>query len=171
MSDMPFIHDPYLTPIEGEGFQHYHDRPTFGASPDASADCSMVPGSNFLIAGSPAGSSVPYMPVQEMGRTPIQILPPQTTPVACSECGTTGAAVYYLKRTRGLYALLCFQNGRGCWERTIHTCCSFVTGQGSVCTLQAEFEVVDSNGNRLATPCAGHLVMVLPSAQSTVHRL
>lgn len=84
-----------------------------------------------------------------------------STPLLCTECKTDQASTYYLKRRRGLYSLLCFQNGRGCWERSGRTNCSYVDNFGAECTNLAEYEIVSLDGRSSNCTCLGHIPYTL----------
>lgn len=86
------------------------------------------------------------------------------TPLVCTDCGcdTSQVSLFYLKRRRGLYALLCFRQGAGCWERSSKTLCRFVDENQAQCTNLADREIVygrDSSARTLA--CTEHVGKML----------
>jgi hypothetical protein len=83
------------------------------------------------------------------------------TPLACSSCFRTGAETYYLKRNSGKYAVLCFDKGFGCWEKSSRTCCSYTDQHQAQCEELAEFEVVYGNTLSRRGVCAVHVGAVL----------
>jgi hypothetical protein len=108
-----------------------------------------------------------------MEHKPIDILTSAGTPLICTSCGTFTAQAFYLRRQRGLYALLCFRNGEGCWERSSRGPCSFVDEYQAQCTLLAEYEIVSLSGETSRQCCVGHIpaLMAPGSPGQTVYPL
>ena len=71
----------------------------------------------------------------------IKIIPSHGTTVACTKCARLNAPAYYLKRSHGRYAVLCFDNGQGCWERSSNSLCSYVDQTDTQCMDMAEWVV------------------------------
>lgn len=69
------------------------------------------------------------------------IRPSYGTTVSCTRCGRLDASAYYLKHSHGKYALLCFDGGNGCWERSAHSNCSYVDPHTTQCLDLAEWVV------------------------------
>lgn len=89
------------------------------------------------------------------------------TPLACTSCHRMGMPVYYLKRCNGRYDVLCFDNGKGCWEHSARSLCNYVDGEAQ-CTDLAEWLVVygeDTDLIRRAV-CSRHVAAVLSGARS-----
>jgi hypothetical protein len=86
------------------------------------------------------------------------------TPLVCSECGCDASKVklFYLKRRRGLYALLCFREGAGCWERSSKTLCRYVDENQAQCFHLADREIVYGADKSLRTQaCSEHVGKML----------
>lgn len=93
------------------------------------------------------------------------ILRSPSTPVMCTGCKTSDASTYYLKRERGLYALLCFRGGTGCWEHSAKTMCSHVDSETSAqCDRMAEYTVVSLDGRSSRITCLPCLPFMMASA-------
>ena len=90
------------------------------------------------------------------------------TPIACTSCHRVGMEFYYLKRSNGKYSLLCFDKGKGCWEHSCLSLCSYVDPEEAQCTDLAEWNVVyvedTENINRCV--CTRHIPAVLTGATS-----
>ena len=71
----------------------------------------------------------------------IKLVPSHGTTIACTKCARLNAPSYYLKRSHGRYAVLCFDNGQGCWERSATSLCSYVDQTETQCTDLAEWVV------------------------------
>ena len=71
----------------------------------------------------------------------IKIVPSHGTTIACTKCARLNAPSYYLKRSHGRYAVLCFDNGQGCWERSATSLCSYVDQTETQCMDLAEWVV------------------------------
>ena len=71
----------------------------------------------------------------------VKIVPSHGTTVACTKCARLNAPAYYLKRSHGRYAVLCFDNGQGCWERSATSLCSYVDQTDTQCMDLAEWVV------------------------------
>ncbi len=90
------------------------------------------------------------------------ILPSRGTTLSCTKCGALNAQTYYLKRSHGHYAVLCFQNGNGCWERSSHANCSYVDQYASQCMDLAEWTVAyGSDQLKERQVCSMHIPAVL----------
>jgi hypothetical protein len=92
------------------------------------------------------------------------IHPSWQTPLACSDCGCGPELVkmFYLKRRRGLYALLCFREGAGCWERSSKTLCRFVDEHQAQCTHLADREIIYGRDSSARTQaCTEHVGKML----------
>jgi hypothetical protein len=83
------------------------------------------------------------------------------TPLACSSCFRTGAETYYLKRNSGKYAVLCFDKGFGCWEKSSRTCCTYTDQHQAQCEELAEYEVVYGDTLSRRGVCTVHVGAVL----------
>jgi hypothetical protein len=113
-----------------------------------------------------------------MGRSPLsmtsinnqelesQILVPSGTPLACTSCHRIGMPIYYLKRSNGKYDVLCYDNGKGCWEHSARGNCSYTDPEESQCMDLAEWVVVYGNDTDLArrVVCSRHVPAVLVNA-------
>lgn len=78
--------------------------------------------------------------------------------VSCTHCGREDAPVYYLRRSRGRYALLCFQGGSGCWENSAKPMCQHQDANRMDCTQLAEWEVIYGiDGTATCQVCSDHL--------------
>src|ERR1039458_946912 len=71
----------------------------------------------------------------------VKIVPSHGTTVACTKCARLNAPAYFLKRSHGRYAVLCFDNGQGCWERSATSLCSYVDQTDTQCMDLAEWVV------------------------------
>jgi hypothetical protein len=90
------------------------------------------------------------------------VAPSHGTTIACTKCGRLEASAYYLKRSHGFYAVLCFDNGNGCWERSSHSNCSFVDQYSAQCMELAEWSVAyGSDKLKERQVCALHVAAVL----------
>lgn len=109
----------------------------------------------------------PYNPQEEEIPTP-QILVGKGVQIACTHCHRLGMPFYYLKRSNGKYDLLCFDNGRGCWEQSGRALCSYIDRDDTQCQDLAEFSVVygtDTETLRRAV-CSRHIPAVLRGASA-----
>lgn len=100
----------------------------------------------------------------------VKLMPSRGTTIACTKCGRLEAPAYYLKRSHGRYAVLCFDNGQGCWERSSHGNCSYVDQYSSQCMELAEWAIAygpDMVKERHV--CSLHVPAVLSDA--TEHRV
>ena len=101
------------------------------------------------------------------------ILPSRGTKLTCTGCGRTSNEVpqFYLKHSHGLYALLCYDSGNGCWERSSRTNCTYVEHpHGTQCEELAEFAVVyGEDGLAERYVCRDHVARVLSDVP--VHRI
>ena len=70
-----------------------------------------------------------------------RIMPSHGTTVACTVCGRLNAPAYYLKRSHGRYAVLCFDGGQGCWEHSANSACTYVDQHSTQCMDLAEWVV------------------------------
>jgi hypothetical protein len=61
--------------------------------------------------------------------------------LACTRCGRLNAPAYYLKHSHGMYAVLCFSNGEGCWEHSGRANCSYIDQTMAQCLDLAEWVV------------------------------
>jgi hypothetical protein len=93
-----------------------------------------------------------------------QIHASRGTPLVCTSCYTADAETFYLKRRRGLYALLCFRNGEGCWEHSARTLCSHVDEYQYQCQNLAEYEIVSADMKNSRNTCLGHVGFMLSPA-------
>lgn len=91
---------------------------------------------------------------------PNKILTSYNTPLVCTSCGITGGT-FYLKRRRGLYALLCFRNGEGCWEHSARSLCSYTDAMQAQCQSLSEWEVVSLDRESSRHVCAFHIPAVI----------
>ena len=71
----------------------------------------------------------------------VKIVPSHSTTVACTKCARLNAPAYYLKRSHGRYAVLCFDNGKGCWEHAANSLCSYTDQFDTQCMEMAEWVV------------------------------
>lgn len=70
-----------------------------------------------------------------------KVAPSHGTTIACTKCGRLNAPQYYLKRSHGRYAVLCFDNGQGCWERSGASNCTYIDQHMAQCPDLAEWVV------------------------------
>ena len=99
-----------------------------------------------------------------------KVIPSHGTTIACTKCGRLGAPAYYLKRSHGRYAILCFAHGEGCWEHSANSNCSYVDQHSTQCMELAEWAVTygpDLLKERQV--CSMHIQAVLSDA--TEHRI
>lgn len=90
------------------------------------------------------------------------------TPLACTSCHRTGMEFYYLKRSNGKYDVLCFDNGKGCWEHSCRSLCSYIDIDAAQCTDLSEWMVIygaETDLSRKAV-CARHVPAVLSNSSS-----
>lgn len=100
----------------------------------------------------------------------IKLMPSHGTTIACTKCGRLEAPAYYLKRSHGRYAVLCFSGGEGCWEHSSHANCSYVDQYSSQCMDLAEWVVAyGSDMLKERQVCSLHVAAVLSDA--TVHKV
>jgi hypothetical protein len=97
-----------------------------------------------------------------------QILVGKGVQLACTGCHRVGMPFYYLKRSNGKYDLLCFDNGRGCWETSGRSLCSYTDRDEAQCQDLAEFNVVYGNDTELLrrAVCSRHIPAVLGGASA-----
>ena len=83
-------------------------------------------------------------------------------------CHRVGMPAYYLKRSNGLYAVLCFDSGKGCWEHSGRSLCSYSDPDGAQCSDLAEFSVIYGYETDLIARalCARHVATGLSNARS-----
>jgi len=115
----------------------------------------------------PAYGSLAVPPAELLTPKP-QILVGAGTPLACTSCHRVGMAAYYLKRSNGLYAVLCFDSGKGCWEHSSRSLCSYSDPDGAQCSDLAEFSVIYGYETDLTARalCARHVATGLSNARS-----
>lgn len=102
------------------------------------------------------------------GETPIKTS--HGTTLACTKCGALNAPAYYLKRSHGRYAVLCFNQGDGCWEHSSNSNCSYVDQYQAQCMDLAEWVV--AYGEDMVKErhvCALHVAAVLSDV--AVHKV
>lgn len=100
--------------------------------------------------------------------TPIR--PSHGTTLACTKCGALNAPAYYLKRSHGRYAVLCFNQGAGCWEHSANSICSYVDQLQAQCADLAEWVVAYGEDMlRERHVCSMHVAAVLSDA--AVHKV
>jgi hypothetical protein len=98
------------------------------------------------------------------------IKPSHGTTLACTKCGALNAPAYYLKRSHGRYAVLCFNNGDGCWEHSSNSNCSYVDQYMSQCMDLAEWVVAYGEDMlKERHVCSIHVAAVL--SDSAVHKV
>jgi hypothetical protein len=98
------------------------------------------------------------------------LLPSHGTTIACTKCGRLEAPGYYLKRSHGRYAVLCFDNGAGCWEHSSRANCSYVDQHSAQCMELAEWAVAyGPDLLKQRSVCALHVPAVLSDASE--HRI
>jgi hypothetical protein len=91
------------------------------------------------------------------------------SPMRCTDCNVTEDEVetFIVVRRRGLFAMLCFRGGSGCYERSAKTMCSFIDNHGIQCTLLQEHEIV-VNGVTVSKSCSEHLSALLPKSVDAI---
>lgn len=94
------------------------------------------------------------------------------TTLACTNCGRLNAPAFYLKRSHGRYAVLCFDHGQGCWERSARSMCSYVDQHQAQCPDLAEYAVAYGKDKlKERHVCALHVPAVLSDAEHFVYPL
>lgn len=64
------------------------------------------------------------------------------TKAACTTCGREDAPFLFLKRSNGLYELLCKDfDASGCWPQSARTTCGYADHRGVQCLQIAEFKI------------------------------
>jgi hypothetical protein len=107
--------------------------------------------------------------VRILSEMPLALASHGTT-LACTKCGALGAPAYYLKRVHGYYAVLCFNNGEGCWEQSPRTPCTYVDQFQAQCPELAEWAVAYGNDAlKERHVCALHVAAVLTDV--SVHKV
>jgi hypothetical protein len=87
------------------------------------------------------------------------------TKATCTECGREDAPFLFLKKSNGLYKLLCKDfDASGCWPQSSRTLCNFADHRGVQCTLLAEFKLqCGADPIRTYNTCNEHVGMFLQS--------
>jgi len=87
------------------------------------------------------------------------------TKACCTECGREDAPYLFLKKSNGLYELLCKDfDGSGCWPQSSRTLCNYSDYRSVQCTQLAEFKVqCGADPIRNYYVCKDHIGMFLQS--------
>jgi hypothetical protein len=120
--------------------------------------------SSVQISGEcPVPPSAPLVPKPSVSKLVVS----PGTPLACTGCHRVGMPLYYLKRSNGKYDVLCFDNGKGCWEHSGVSLCTYIDDEAQ-CTDLAEFLVTYGEETDLVrrAVCSRHVPAVLNSARS-----
>jgi hypothetical protein len=110
-----------------------------------------------------SGSVRTYQELEKPKPSESKILLSHGTPLACTTCHRINMPFYYLKRCNGLYQVLCFDNGKGCWEHSARGLCSYIDREASQCEYLAEWLISYNESNTLQTraTCTTHLSAML----------
>jgi hypothetical protein len=73
-----------------------------------------------------------------------RLLHSPATAIACTTCGRLNAPAYYLKHSHGRYAVLCYDNGQGCWEQSANVMCTYSSQHVPQCTEPSGYNLVKS---------------------------
>ena len=128
-----------------------------------------VVGLSEFVAPSITGTQpAPLPPLMEPVPTESKIVVGPGTPLACTCCHRMGMALYYMKRSNGKYDVLCFDNGKGCWEHSARGLCTFVDEDGAQCTDLAEWVVIYGEETDLQkrAVCSRHIAGVLSGSRA-----
>jgi hypothetical protein len=98
----------------------------------------------------------------------MEIVMGNHTPLRCTDCGVMEATSFVAVKRRGLYALLCFLGGKGCYEKSGRALCPAVDNTGIQCMHLQEYEFLSFDGIRLGSSCSEHLALLLPKDPGAV---